>query len=373
MQLSVCIITKNEEHNLLRCLDSLKPYDVEIVVADTGSVDATKEVAARYTENIYDFVWCDDFAAAKNYAIEKAKNPYILVLDADEYIQEFDVQGLQRLLSDNPYSVGRIRRINVLGHKGAGRENQEWINRIFAKDIFHYEGRIHEQVAAIDGRDYDTYTAPIVIGHTGYDLPEEERAKKAERNITLLQKELVRLLQENGVKNVSEDIKRCENEGTAAAQVPYILYQLGKGYYMAKDYAAACEYFSQGLSYDLNPKLEYVIDMVETYGYALLNSGKAGDALLFENIYDVFGGSADFKFLMGLIYMNNEMFEKAISEFQKALQFKECRNTGVNSYAANYNIGVIYECLGKLKQAREYYGKCRGYEPAEERIRQINL
>lgn len=131
MQLSVCIIAKNEEQNIARCLESLKPYEVEVVVVDTGSTDATKEVAAGYTDNIYEFVWCDDFAAAKNFAIGKAVNPYILVLDADEYIEAFDVPGLQRLLRDHPCAVLRIKRRNILEREGAGRENQEWINRIF--------------------------------------------------------------------------------------------------------------------------------------------------------------------------------------------------------------------------------------------------
>ena len=64
---------------------------------------------------------------------------------------------------------------------------------------------------------------------------------------------------------------------------------------MAEDYNEAYFWFAHELSYDLEPKLEYVIDMVETYGYALINSGRAGEALFFENIYEEFGNSADFQ------------------------------------------------------------------------------
>lgn len=60
----------------------------------------------------------------------------------------------------------------------------------------------------------------------------------------------------------------------------------------------------------MEPKLEYVIDMVETYGYAMLNSGKVQEALSYTSIYDVFGNSADFKFLMGLIYMKMQCLMK---------------------------------------------------------------
>ena len=75
----------------------------------------------------------------------------------------------------------------------------------------------------------------------------------------------------------------------------------------------------------MNPEDAYVIDMVETYGYALINYGQAEMAFSFESIYDEFGKTADFQFLMGLIYMNNEMYDDAVSEFMKATQHTTCR------------------------------------------------
>lgn len=69
--LSVCIIVKNEEKNIARCLQCLKPYDFEIVVVDTGSTDRTREIASQYTDKVYEFAWRNDFALAKNYAISK--------------------------------------------------------------------------------------------------------------------------------------------------------------------------------------------------------------------------------------------------------------------------------------------------------------
>lgn len=354
MPLSVCIIVKNEEQNIARCLDCLKPYGFEIIVADTGSSDRTKEIALRYTDKVYDFTWCDDFAAAKNFAVSKATHTHVLVLDSDEFLERFDAQQVERLLAQHPGEVGRIERRNTFERRGERQENREWINRIFAKDRFCYEGRIHEQIVSLDGAGYATYQTPIIIRHTGYDLNEEERKRKAERNIHLLLQELDRLEKAD-----------CEK---AAEQLPYILYQLGKSYYMAEDYVAACDYFSRGLSYDLNPKLEYVVDMVETYGYALINSGQAEAALFFENIYDEFGDSADFRFLMGLIYMNNARFDAAVTQFKRAAECSECRSQGVNSYRAYYNIGVIYECLGNMPEAKRYYEKCGDYALARARL-----
>lgn len=365
--LSVCIIVKNEQKNIGKCLLALKKTNYEIIVVDTGSTDNTKEIAQKYTDKVFDFEWCDDFAAAKNFAISKATNEYVMVLDSDEFLYSIDIQKLERQIVEQPDAVGRICRRNVFTRNGIRQVNTEWINRIFSKEKFHYEGRIHEQVTALDGRGYVTYQAPVVIEHTGYDLPEEERKKKAERNISLLKKEL-EYLESESPETRKEDERRFDNSDYNE-KFSYILYQLGKSYYMAQDYVTACDYFSQGLSFDLNPKLEYVIDMVETYGYALINSGQAETALFFENIYEEFGNSADFQFLMGLIYMNNARFEEAVAEFLKAVKHKECRNQGTNSYAAYYNIGVIYECLGDGDKAREFYQKCGEYELAKKRLR----
>ena len=345
MELSICIIVKNDEVALEKCLKSLAPYEVEIVIVDTGSTDKTKKTAKRYTDSVYDFKWCDDFSKAKNYAVHLAKNEMVLVLDSDEWIESLDEKELCKLMQKNQGQIGRIQRVNLLEKDGIPQDNKEWIHRIFSKEHFMYEGKIHEQVISKRKQEYLTYQAPITIMHTGYLGTKEKLEAKAKRNLTLLLLEL---------KEEEED--------------PYILYQLGKSYYMISEYQKACEYFAEGLEFDVNPELEYVNDMVETYGYSLINSKQYEEALLFENIYDQFGDTADFQFLMGLIYMNNEMFEKAIEEFEKATRCIHSRVIGVNAYLAWYNIGVILECLGYKEKAIVYYEKCGSYEKSLERL-----
>ncbi|TJX54288.1 glycosyltransferase family 2 protein, partial [Soehngenia saccharolytica] len=165
MNISVCIIVKNEQNNIEHCLKCLTPYMPEIIVVDTGSTDNTKAIASQYTDRVYDFPWINDFAAAKNFAISKATNSYVMVLDSDEFIESLDIQKLQEELQKHPYQVGRIFRRNVFERNGIQQENTEWINRIFSKELFHYEGCIHEQVTAINGEAYKTYQTPVVILH----------------------------------------------------------------------------------------------------------------------------------------------------------------------------------------------------------------
>lgn len=83
------MIVKNEEDLLARCLESVRLAD-EIIVCDTGSTDRTVEIAKKYTDKVYtDFVWCDDFAKARNHAKSKATKDWILSIDADEFCHDF--------------------------------------------------------------------------------------------------------------------------------------------------------------------------------------------------------------------------------------------------------------------------------------------
>jgi glycosyltransferase involved in cell wall biosynthesis len=91
------MIVRDESAVLAQCLDSIKDFVEEIVIVDTGSVDDTKEIAARYTDKIYDFEWVDDFAAARNFSYSKATQEYIMWLDADDYLPESEREEFLKL------------------------------------------------------------------------------------------------------------------------------------------------------------------------------------------------------------------------------------------------------------------------------------
>ena len=99
VSISLCMIVKNEENVLARCLDSLVDAMDEIIIVDTGSTDATKEIAAKYTSKVYDFSWTGSFADARNFASSKATKEYIYTADADEYLDEDNRQKLLQLKS----------------------------------------------------------------------------------------------------------------------------------------------------------------------------------------------------------------------------------------------------------------------------------
>lgn len=97
LTISLCMIVKDEEAVLARCLESIKDVVDEIIIVDTGSTDRTKEIARRYTEQVFDFTWVNDFAAARNEAFSKATCQYQMWLDADDVFPEASARALLEL------------------------------------------------------------------------------------------------------------------------------------------------------------------------------------------------------------------------------------------------------------------------------------
>lgn len=349
LPVSVCIISKNEETNIEECCRRLSSYGVEIVLTDTGSTDRTVEIAGRFTDRIYHFDWCDDFSAAKNFCMEKASHDWILSIDCDEYIEKIDEAALLRCMEHHQDAAGRILIRNRFTLDGQTSYEQVRVSRFVNRKYFQFTSAVHEQLvyrsphAASPARSYD---APITLLHVGYDLTEEGMRGKCLRNISLLEQEL---------KDQGPD--------------PYLYYQLGQSFRRLKEFEKARGYFDAGLAMDVDPSLDYVQTMVESYGYTLLDLRMNQEALQLLGVYDEFSRRADFVFLMGLIYMNNGLFDYAIQEFQKCVTMEEFAVEGVNSYKAYYNMGVIYECSGHPAEAMDAYRRCNDYEPALKRLR----
>lgn len=105
---SLCMIVKNEEDTIGRCLKSVAELMDEIIIVDTGSTDRTKEIVKEFTDHIYDFQWIDDFAAARNTAFSHATKEYILWLDADDMLKEADQKKFSHLKKTLDPSVDSV-------------------------------------------------------------------------------------------------------------------------------------------------------------------------------------------------------------------------------------------------------------------------
>lgn len=341
--ISICLIGKNEEKHVDSCLKPWFDLGFEIIVADTGSTDRTMDLARKYTNNVFYHPWANHFAEARNHATKWARNPYILAIDFDEYLIDIHLEELLKVC--NSTGIGMLSRRNPNPNGMGDQIMIEQVARLFDKDVCHYKGRIHEQVFHKDGSVCNYYPIPVTLNHQGYAVTEDTQ-EKALRNLKLL---LV-------------DLAECGED-------PYTYFQIGQSYRILNDLDHALEYYDMALSMEVEPELEYVQTLVEAYGYCLLEKGDIEAALQLENIYAEFSKRADFVFLMGLIYMNATLFDKAIEQFEKATTIKNCATIGTNSFLAWYNAGVICEVCGLTAESMECYQKCGDYEPALERLK----
>jgi glycosyltransferase involved in cell wall biosynthesis len=160
--ISVCLIVRDEEETLARCLDCTGDVANEIVIVDTGSKDATKEVAAKYTDKIYDFEWIDNFAAARNFAFSKATCDYILWLDADDVIPNETINAINDLRENGAGDVDIYAMPYVVSFDSDGNpaltSTRERIIRRGAG--YEWQGAVHECIP-LNGNVYYLYNVAI--------------------------------------------------------------------------------------------------------------------------------------------------------------------------------------------------------------------
>ena len=147
--ISLCMIVKNEEATLPRCLESVQGLAEEVVIVDTGSSDRTREIAGRYTPLVYDFPWQDDFAAARNFAFSKATQDYCLWVDADDVLLPQDRQRFLRLKASLPPDTDVVMLPYHTGGDGAGQPGLTYYReRLLRREAgFAWEGAVHEAIA----------------------------------------------------------------------------------------------------------------------------------------------------------------------------------------------------------------------------------
>lgn len=147
--ISLCMIVKNEEKILRRCLDSIADLVDEIIIIDTGSTDKTREIACTYTDKVYDFIWCDDFSAARNYSFSFATKDYIYTADADEVIDDVNrarfMQLKQVLLPE--IDIVQMYYANQLEHGTAYNFDKEYRPKLYKRvRTFQWIEPVHEMV-----------------------------------------------------------------------------------------------------------------------------------------------------------------------------------------------------------------------------------
>ena len=174
---SLCMIVKNEERTLRRCLDSVRGLMDEIIIADTGSTDRTVEIARDCGAAVCTFPWCDDFAAARNFAFSKATMQYCMWLDADDVLEPADREAFRKLKETLDPDTDVVMLRYHTGFDESGKPTfSYWSERLLRRAAgFRWQGAVHEAIAPTGKIVY----GDAAVGSSRGCSPQGKRSRRA--------------------------------------------------------------------------------------------------------------------------------------------------------------------------------------------------
>ena len=305
--LSICLIVKNEENNIGRCLSSLSQItNKEIIIVDTGSTDRTKIIANQYQAEIIDHKWNNDFSDARNIAMEYARGDWVLILDADE---ELAPNSYQNLKTD-------IMRPNIIGYRlplenvGSPLHGVNYVPRLFRNAPgLYFIGKIHETIYAsllVAGEQWNMKQdmGSTRILHHGYQPDQIKIKDKIKRNLELYEDALTELPDEPSIlMNYAHDLNY---DG-----------QTEKSYEIFKKIHGILE---QHKTEDITPEVRE--QFMHNYGVFLAQENKMEELVdvMFSRTARDTGPVANVHYMAGLGLINCKRFEESIRELELCVQ-----------------------------------------------------
>ena len=295
--ISLCIIAKNEEQNIERCIKSAKPYVDQIVVVDTGSSDFTVEVAERLGAEVYDHLWQEDFAQARNKSLEKATGHWILFLDCDEELDPLTAPKLKKIVQNEKYNGYWVKIINMFNNR-PGTSFQGF--RLFRNDPRHrFECPIHEQILPSVIRNSSPETighSTITIYHHGYENDETTYKNKIERNLKILHKAM-------------------KDYG----QTGFLPFYIAVEHQKMGEYQRALEFYQQSLQ-KTDLKESYAPAMIRSMVHCYTALGQYQQGLDLANKFlNIYPGYTDLVYLKGIIYQQMGKISDALACMNQCL------------------------------------------------------
>lgn len=349
-KLSLCMIVRNEEKYLGDALKSVQGVVDEIIVVDTGSSDRSVEIAGEYGAKVFFYEWSDDFAAARNESLKHASGDWILIMDADERLDEHLKDNLRLFLVSSERAIRYQVFIRNYMRKGdAGSILGHYMVRLFKKTPdTHFFGVIHEQIFPNTG----IVTIPeeaLVIWHYGYEDVDFKAKKISERNIPLIRKAL----------------KQAEEAGEMNLYSFYAFY-LGSS---IQDPAEAQKWLK--IAIDSAPDIASTahiavayLDYLRTFYYLKdIAGGLAAAEEALKNFKEI-EKYPDFWDFMGILYLFNQQPDDAIHCFETVMRlvstdkeqslFFAAQNSKIGSWGTLLNLAMAYLLKQDINQAQYY-------------------
>ncbi len=339
---SLCMIVKNEEAVLARCLDSIRDAVDEIVIVDTGSTDATKEIAARYTDKIYDFAWIDDFGAARNFSFSRASMEFAMWLDADDILTKWDRAAFLRLKDSPAWDNADVvmMRYNTAFDEQGRPVFSYYRERLVRLNVPHvWKGRVHEAIAC-SGR--TVYAEGVAVTH------QSVKTSYSDRNLRIYERQI--------------------QEGEPLSARDRFYY--GRELYYHRHYERAIRVLNEFLA-DEQGWMENKIEACKILSYCTQETAGTADALAALSrsfLYDL--PRAEICCEIGNLLMQEQNYRAAVFWFELARSLPENDKSGgfvsadSHGYLPCIQLCVCYYRLGDRKKAEEYNRMAGTYRPS---------
>lgn len=340
ISISLCLIVKNEEQVLDRCLESAAVFSDEIIVVDTGSDDRTKEIARKYTDKIYDFKWSDDFSAARNFAFDKGEKDFLMWLDADDIVPDASIEKMLKLKE----SLSLENDVVMMPYEVAFDEQGNAVFSYFRERIvrnfkgYYFTGKIHEVIPP--------------CGKIVYmDIPIEHRKKTkidGDRNLRIYEK-----MKSNGEWFDSRS-----------------LYYYGRELYSHGKYEEAGKILEEFLDRP-DGWVENCIDATRQLAYCYYGMKMEKEALgsLLRGLeYDVPRGETCCD--LGRHFFDRGRYNEAIYWYMQAFSAKKALKSGAfvreecYGFLPAISLCVIYDKIGNRELAKKYHELTGKYNSA---------
>ncbi|OAB37900.1 glycosyltransferase [Paenibacillus glacialis] len=341
LDISLCMIMKDEELHLERCLASIHHLVSEIIIADTGSDDESVSIARKFGAQVMHIPWEDDFSKVRNIVLKQASCPWILVLDADEQTDNWQLEELSTLLNTHDNNYGYF--ISLRSYVGEILDHNyvtDSVCRLFRNDKrITYCDRIHESVAPSiwEIPDANITNSQLRIKHFGYLQHELDRKDKGNRNLSIIQHSLQQ----------------------QPDHLP-LLYALGTEYYQLGNYEEAVKVLlpllqqlppHTGFTSDIYLKSAYALQMckqLEQSEHILLEGAR-----LYPDFTDLLETYALLLAEQGRFSQSYEYLQKALSVGDVSIQYSS--SSGSGTYRTHWIAGKVCEQMLLFEEALSHY------------------
>ncbi len=353
MRLSLCMIVRDEEEMLGRCLQAVRDAVDEMVIVDTGSKDATIEIAKSFGARVIEREWTGSFGEARNVAFEAATGDWTLVLDADEVLVSEDVELLRSLTERTWREAFYVAETNYTGELDAGTAVTHNTLRMFRnRPQYRYRGRLHEQIAET----LPTYLPERIeytnvrIEHYGYLGAVRDAREKSRRNVELLQMQL--------------------EEGKAT---PFLHYNLGAEYAVAGNPQAALVELERAWELlESDPErdaYQFAPALANRLVRATRACGHFRDALQrAEQALERFPGFTDLVLEQGVAHVQLDEVAQGMAAYERCIAMGDAPSrytatVGCGSFLPMVALGELHLEHGEVAQAKELLERCVSEHP----------